>query len=134
MTTDFLAFPKDTTIENALKQIKERSFKVEPTQFVYIVDEANRLTGSTNFRRLILANPSEPIQNAAFRKTYSVHPDSSVKEVAYLMEKYKYYAISVVDKNNTLQGIITVDDILSQVIALAWRRLKKTKPKQPTII
>jgi magnesium transporter len=80
----------------------------------------------------MLANPPEPIQNVAFPKIYSVHLDSGVKEVAYLMEKYKYYALPVVDENNVLQGIITVDDVLSQVIAIAWRRLKKIKilPKQ----
>ncbi len=133
MITEYLAFTKDTSVESALKQIKERAFKVEPAQFVYIVDEDNHLIGSTNFRRLILANPQEPIQNVAFpKKTYFVHLNSSVKEVAYLMEKYKYYAIPVVDDNNALQGIITVDDILSQVISIAWRRLKKIKipPKQ----
>ena len=43
------------------------------------------------------------------------------------MDKYKYYAIPVVDEHNVLHGIITVDDILSQVIAIAWRRLKKIK-------
>jgi Mg/Co/Ni transporter MgtE len=43
------------------------------------------------------------------------------------MEKYQYYTIPVVDENNTLQGIVTVDDILSQVIAIAWRRLSKLK-------
>ena len=129
MTAEYLAFAKDTTVEAVLKQIKERTFKVEPAQFIYIVDENNQLIGSTNFRHLILANPQDPIQNAAFpRKTYSVHLDSSVKEVAYLMEKYKYYSIPVIDENNILQGIITVDDILSQVIAIAWRRLKKIKP------
>ncbi len=128
MTTEYLSFPKDTTVEAVLKQIKERIFKVEPAQFIYIVDENNHLIGSTNFRRLILANLQEPIQNVVFpKKTYSVHLDSSVKEVAYLMEKYKYYTIPVVDENNSLQGIITVDDILSQVIAIAWRRLKKIK-------
>jgi magnesium transporter len=129
MTAEYLAFAKDTTVEAVLKQIKERTFKVEPAQFIYIVDENNQLIGSTNFRHLILANPQDPIQNAAFpRKTYSVHLDSSVKEVAYLMEKYKYYSIPVIDENNILQGIITVDDILSHVIAIAWRRLKKIKP------
>jgi len=48
------------------------------------------------------------------------------------MEKYKYYAIPVVDEHYALQGIITVDDILSQLIAIAWRRLKRIKvqPKQ----
>ncbi len=132
MTTDFIAFAKDTAVELVLKQIKERSFKSEPAQFVYIVDEANHLIGSTNFRRLILADPREPVQKTAFPKMYFVHLNSEVKEVAYLMEKYKYYAIPVVDDNNVIQGIITVDDILTQVISIAWRRLKRIKvqPKQ----
>ncbi len=129
MTTEYLAFAKDTPVESVLKQIKERTFKVEPTQFVYIVDEQGHFIGSTNFRRLILAAPQDPVQAAAFPRTYSVQLDSSVKEVAYLMEKYKYYAIPVVDENKVLQGIVTVDDILSQVIAIAWRRFSKIKAK-----
>ncbi len=133
MTTEYMAFPKDTNVEAALKQIKERTFKTEPAQFVYILDENNRLIGATNFRRLILSNPQEPIQNAAFPKTYFVHLDSSVKEVAYLMDKYKYYVIPVIDENNLMQGIITVDDILGQVISIAWRRLKKIQAKKITL-
>ncbi len=127
-----MAILKDTTIEATLKQIKERSFKAEPAQFIYIVDEHNKLIGAANFRRLIQANPQNPIQSAAFPKTYSARLNSTIKEVAYLMDKYKYYVIPVVDEQNTLQGIITVDDILSQVISIAWRRLSKIKiqPKQ----
>lgn len=127
MTTEYVAFTRDTTVESALKQINERVFKVEPAQFVYIVDEQTHLIGSTNFRRLIASQPQDTVQKAAFPKTYFVHIDSSVKEIAYLMDKYKYYAIPVVDQNNVLQGIITVDDVLSQVISIAWRRLKKIK-------
>jgi len=127
MTTEYLAFLKNTPIESVLAQIKERVFKTEPAQFVYIVDENNRLVGCTNFRRLMLAPPQEPLEKAAFPKIYFVQINSSVKEVAYLMEKYKYYAIPVVDDNHILQGIITVDDILSQLISFAWRRLKKIK-------
>lgn len=132
MTTEYMAFTRGSIVEAVLKQIKEREFKVEPAQFVYIIDDAGHLTGATNFRRLMLANPQDPIETVAFPKTYYVHINSSVKEVAYLMEKYKYYAIPVVDDNNILQGIITVDDILSQLISIAWRRLKRIKvqPKQ----
>jgi magnesium transporter len=132
MTTEYMAFTRGSIVEAALKQIKEREFKVEPAQFVYIIDDAGHLTGATNFRRLMLANPQDPIETVAFPKTYYVHINSSVKEVAYLMEKYKYYAIPVVDDNHALQGIITVDDILSQLISIAWRRLKRIKvqPKQ----
>ncbi|MBP7217125.1 MAG: magnesium transporter [Candidatus Omnitrophica bacterium] len=132
MTTEYLAFSKDATVESVLQQIRERKFKVEPVQSVFIIDENNHLIGSTNFRRLILAGPQDSLQKAAFPKTYFVHPDSSVKEIAYLMERYKYYSIPVVDDDNVLRGIVTVDDVLSQVIALAWRRLKRVNvlPKQ----
>ncbi|MBU1727013.1 MAG: CBS domain-containing protein [Candidatus Omnitrophica bacterium] len=125
MTTEYLAFHKDATIEIVLKQIRERTFKSEPAQFVYILDEGNHLIGATNFRRLISANPMDTVQKAAFPKIFFVNLNSSVKEVAYLMEKYKYSAIPVVDDDNVMQGIITVDDILRQLIALAWRRLSK---------
>jgi len=127
MTTEHMAFVKDTPIESVLRQIKERVFKVEPVQFVYIIDENHRLVGCTNFRRLILANPQDLLEKAAFPKTYFVHLNSSVKEVAYLMEKYKYYAIPVVNEDHVLEGIVTVDDILTQVISIAWRRLKRIK-------
>jgi len=130
MTTEYIAFAKDITVQAALNQIRELKFKSEPAQFIYIIDESQHLISATNFRRLILADPAEPITNSAFPKTYFVRLDSSVKEVAYLMEKYKYFAIPVVDVNNILQGIITVDDILSQLIAFAWRRLKKIKIMQ----
>ncbi len=132
MTTEYLAFPQSMPIEEVLKQIKEHKFKVEPVQFVYLLDQDNHLVGATNFRRLLLANSHDPLQSAAYPKVYPVHLNSSVKEVAYLMEKYKYYVVPVVDDNQVMQGIITMDDILSQVIAIAWRRLKKIKmqPKQ----
>jgi magnesium transporter len=126
MTADYLAFPEDTPAGSALQQIKERPFRTEPIQVVYIVDPAGKLVGSTNLRRLILAEAWEPIKKAALLKTHSVHVDSSVKEIAYLMEKYKVFAIPVVDSNQVLQGVITVDDVLSQVIRLAWRRLRRS--------
>jgi len=125
MTIDFLAFKKGTRVAEVIQQIKGKQFKGETVQFVYIVDEENRLVASMNFQRLIAANPDDPVEQAAFPKTYFVKLDSSVKEVAYLMEKYKYNAIPVVDEHSVLKGIVTVDDILSQVIAIAWRRLKK---------
>jgi CBS domain-containing protein len=132
MTKDYMAFTKGTPVEAVIKSIKEREFKIEPIQFVYIVDEQNHFIGTANYRHLLMANPLDPVEKAAFAKAYFVRLDSSVKEVAYLMEKYKYYSIAVVDENNVLLGIITVDDILSQLISIAWRRLKKIKtlPKQ----
>jgi Mg/Co/Ni transporter MgtE len=85
------------------------------------------LQGSANYRRILLARPEDLIANVKFARTYYVHIDSSVKEVAYLMEKYKYNTIPVVDDAQALQGLVTVDDILEQLIAMAWRRMKHLK-------
>jgi magnesium transporter len=127
MTSDFLAVDGDTTVARVIELIRERKNKLEAVQYVYIVDHSLHLLGTANYRRLLLARPTETIGSIQLPKTYFVRPDSSLKEVAYLMEKYKYNAIPVVDERQIIQGIITVDDILEQLIAIAWRRMKRIK-------
>lgn len=129
MTTDYIEFHKDTSVGEALKTIREKAFPVEPIQYVYIVDENKRLLGLTNLRRLISAEADVPIISTAFPNTIYVHLDDGVREVAYLMEKYKCQALPVVNDNHILQGIITMDDILSQVIAIAWRKTRRRVPR-----
>jgi magnesium transporter len=132
MTSDYLAVGADTPITQVIELIRARKHGLELVQYVYIVDHEQHLLGATNFRRILLADPHQEISRIQLPKSYFVHLSSSVKEVAYLMEKYKYNSIPVVDNNQVLQGIITVDDILEQLIALAWRRIKRVKvvPKQ----
>lgn len=125
MTTECLSCRKGMTVGQVIQYIKEKSFKVEPAQYIYVVDDDNKLLASVSFKNLMLAANDDPVDKVVFPKTYFVTLDSSVKEVAYMMEKYKYYAIPVVDEHNVLKGIVTVDDVLSQVIAIAWRRLAK---------
>jgi magnesium transporter len=127
MTSDFLSVNGDTTVARVIELIRERKHKLEVVQYVYIVDHSMHLLGATNYRRILLADPKDEINRIRLPKTYYVHLDSSLKEVAYLMEKYKYNAIPVVDEGQVMQGIITVDDILEQLIALAWRRIKRVK-------
>lgn len=129
MTLDYMAIPKDTTVEAALNIIRGKSFSVEPIQYVYIVDENNKLVGLTNLRRFLSSPPEALITSTAFNHTAYVHLDDGVQEVAYLMEKYKYQALAVVNGEGILQGIITIDDILSQVIAIAWRKTRKKVPR-----
>ncbi len=125
MTTEYIALAKDMAIKDVLKEIKAESTKVETIQYVYIADEDNVLVGTTSLKRLIVADENDTILSAAFPKTISVNVDAGVKEVAYLMEKYRFFAIPVVDDDKKLQGIITLDDIFEQVVAIAWREFRK---------
>lgn len=130
MTTEYISFPENITVEDALKKIEESSFDVETIQYVYIINEKGVLIGSTNMRRLISSDPKQEILKTVFPKTIYVNINASVKEVAYFMDKYKCHAIPVIDDNNILCGIITIDDVLKQVISLAWGRLKRRKIKR----
>jgi len=130
MTTEFFALLEQMTVGEALEMIKIDSSKPESVQYMYIVDKDGQLLGATNLRRLISLDSSENVLKAKLRKNIYIYPDDSVKEIAILMDKYKINVLPVVNEEKNLQGIIAVDDILDQLISIAWRRWRK---KNPTI-
>jgi CBS domain-containing protein/sporulation protein YlmC with PRC-barrel domain len=122
MTTEFVSLPDTIRAGAAIDYIKTSTPEFELVPYIYIVDEKNHLKGITTVRRLLFACPNDSILATAFPKTLYVHLSDSVKEVAYFMDKYKFSTIPVVDENKVLHGIITMDDILSQLISIAWRK------------
>jgi Mg/Co/Ni transporter MgtE len=127
MTTEYVAMPETTSVESAIDFIRKQTKEYDTVPYIYIVDEKSRLKGVTTIRRLLFADPKDLITKTAFQKTLSVYLGDSAKEIAYFMDKYKVSAIPVVDENKTMHGIITMDDILSQVISIAWRK----RPRLP---
>lgn len=127
MTTELVSMQETMTVEAAIDYIKTQTKEFDVVLYIYIVDEKNHLKGVTTVRRLLFADPKDPIIKTAFGYTFSVHLNDSVKEVAYLMDKYKTSNIAVIDENKVLHGIITMDDILSQVISIAWRKRRPAK-------
>jgi Mg/Co/Ni transporter MgtE len=81
----------------------------------------------TTIRRLLFADPKDNVLKTSFEKPLHIYLNNSAKEIAYFMDKYKISAIPVIDENRVMHGIITMDDILSQVISIAWRK----RPKMP---
>ncbi|MFC1708866.1 magnesium transporter MgtE N-terminal domain-containing protein [Candidatus Omnitrophota bacterium] len=128
MTTEFFALSQQMTVGEALDMIKMDTSKPVSMQYMYILDNDAHLLGFTNLRRLISLDPKENILKAKFRKNIYVYPDDSVKEVAVLMDKYKLNVLAVVNEEKVIQGVITVDDILDQLIGIAWRRWRKKNP------
>lgn len=128
MTTELVSISESISVEAAIDYIKNKTREYDVVPYIYIVDEKNHLKGVTTVRKLLFADSKDNITKAAFPKTLYVYLNNSVKEVAYFMDKYKVSAIPVIDENKVLQGIITADDILSQVISIAWRkRVPKAK-------
>jgi len=122
MTTEYVAINETTSIGAAIEHIKNNTREFDVVPYIYLTDDKNRLKGITTVRRLLFEDSKETALKTAFPKTFYVYLNNSVKEVAHLMDKYKISSIAVVDENKILHGIITMDDILSKVIAIAWRK------------
>jgi magnesium transporter len=122
MTTEFLEIPKNISVAEAIALIKEKTPEVETIYYLYITNESKQLIGTTTLRRLIAADPTTSVEQTIFPKPVYVYLNTPMKEVAFLMDKYKVSALPVINKEKHLQGIITVDDILHHVIPIAWRR------------
>lgn len=122
MTTEFVSMSETLTVESAIEYIKNQTKEFEVVPYIYLVDDKNHLKGITTIRRLLFAEAKDAVLKTAFPKILYVYLNNSAKEVAYFMEKYKISTIPVIDENKILHGVIAMDDILSQVISIAWRR------------
>lgn len=122
MTTEYIAVLETMPVKDVIAKIMESNLRSEMIYYVYILDEKNHLVGSTTLKGLLSANPDDNVIVTSLPRTVDVHLNDGVKEVAFLIEKYRLFALPVIDDEDVLQGIITVDDILEQLLSLIWRR------------
>lgn len=122
MTTEYIAVPVGYTAAETLELLRKEAADVEAIYYLYVVDKERHLLGVCSMRDLIKANPDDKI--ASFMKTDPIKVELSTEqeEVARLVAKYNLLAVPVVDKENVLHGIVTVDDAIDVVIPTAWKR------------
>ncbi len=125
MTTEFITLPQTITVSEAIVKIRENTLRSETIYYAYVVDENQKLLGSVTLKHLLMANPEQPVTEVMFKKPIFVHADDSVRSVAFKLDKYNMFVVPVVNHDGILQGIITIDDILSKVISIAWKRRAK---------
>lgn len=115
MTTEFVAIRQDITAARAIDVLRETAPEAETVYYVYVIDSKNRLVGIITLRELIVADPNALIESIMNRAVISVSVDMDQEEVAKVVSKYNFLAVPVVDKDNSLLGIITVDDIIDVI-------------------
>ena len=112
MTPDYFALEEDTTVSEAITALQRRSEEFEMAFYLYVVDSRNHLLGVVSLRQLLLTQPSTPLRKVMISDVIKVTTDADQEEVAKLVATYNLLAVPVVDEENKLAGIITVDDIL----------------------
>ncbi|HSI68327.1 MAG TPA: magnesium transporter [Planococcus sp. (in: firmicutes)] len=112
MTTEFVAIPKNSTVRSAMNILRNAAPKAETIYYVFVVDEEKRLSGIVTLRDLIIADEDTLIEDIMNERVVSVSVGEDQEEVARMIKDYDFLALPVVDFQDHLLGIITVDDII----------------------
>lgn len=112
MTTEFVTIPENSTVRSAMTILKNEAPSAETIYYIFIVNEKNRLTGVVSLRDLIIAEEDTLIQEIMNDRVVSVLVSEDQEDVARKMQDYNLLAMPVVDFQQHLLGIVTVDDII----------------------
>lgn len=112
MTKDFLSVRKDKTIGDAVEEFRKTVYPLESISYIYVTDQDNRLVGVSTLRHLITCEKDATLGKLMNTHLVKVEPEDNVNTVASLFKKYKFMALPVVDKEDVLKGIITLQDIM----------------------
>lgn len=121
MTTEFATLPGRLTASEALERLRAFARELELIYYIYLFDPGGRLEGVVTIRHLLLASPTARLEDIMRRDPVSVRPDDTPERVAEITEKYNLLAVPVLDPQGRLLGIVTVDDVLTHMTALAWK-------------
>jgi magnesium transporter len=114
MNPHVFALNEDMTVGEAITEL-QNARDVEMVFYLYVVDERRHLVGVVSLRRLLLVSPETPLKRIMTADLLSVRVDTDQEEVARLVASYNLLAIPVVDEENKLVGVITVDDVIDVI-------------------
>jgi CBS domain-containing protein len=122
MTTEFVALDEALTAAGAIDRLRELEPDAETIYYVYVTDDDGRLVGVLSLRDLIVAAPTVTIGSVLTREPIAVGVLAGQDEVAEVVAHYNLLAVPVVDDEERLVGIVTVDDAIDTVIPTAWKK------------
>lgn len=112
MTTEYVVIPENSTARSAMTILRNAAPEAETIYYIFVVNEENKLTGVVSLRDLIICDEDTLIRSIMNERVVSVSVSEDQEEVARMIKDYNFLAVPVVDFQNHLLGIITVDDIL----------------------
>lgn len=115
MSTEVFALGEETTAGEAILKLQHDSDSAEVVFYLYVVNDHGHLVGVLSLRELVRAPRDLPIRELMITDIIRVSDDQDQEEVARLVARYNLLALPVIDANNRLVGVVTVDDIIDVI-------------------
>jgi len=110
MTTEFISLQRDMTAEQALAKVRRQAREKETIYTLFVTDGTGKLEGVLSLQGLLMADGDSLVEGAMSRKPISVSTDTDQEKVARTLQELDLLAIPVVDRDDRLVGIVTIDD------------------------
>jgi len=115
MTVEYITLKVNMSVEEAFERIRKTGANKETIYTLYVLDSSRHLVGVCTVKELLLSEKDVRIKDLMETQIISVETDTDQEEVAKLFAKYDFLALPVVDKENRMVGIITIDDALDVI-------------------
>ena len=112
MTVEYMDLKEHQTVAEAIQRIRKVGVDSETINICYVLDNTRTLVGTVALRYLLLSEPDAIIGDIMHRNVIAIHTQMDQEEVARQFKKYEFTAMPVVDNEDRLVGIITVDDVV----------------------
>ncbi len=122
MTSEVVTMPEHLTCQQTIDRLREIAPKAELIYYVYVVDDEERLKGVISLRDLVISIPDRPIREIMVQSVIHVYVEDHADQVAQIIGRYNLLAVPVVDEEEKLLGMITVDDTLERLLPPERRR------------
>ncbi len=122
MSPDFVSVYRQATADEALDRVRRSTLADEMLASVYVMDAKHRFVGCVSLAALVRADPEAGIVNLDVQEIPHLIPEADFEEVARLMADYNLIAAPVLDPEERMIGVVTVDDVLEVLLPKGWRR------------
>jgi len=110
MTTEYISLKKDIVVEQALAKVRKQAKDKETIYTLFVTDNSKKLEGVLSLKELLMADGDSSVEDTMTKNAIKVSTDTDQEEVARILKELDLLAIPVVDKEDRLVGIVTIDD------------------------
>lgn len=125
MTTEYVRLREGLTVGEALSKIRRQDEDKETIYYAYVTDDNRKLVSVVSLRQLLFTFPDVLIRDIAGDRVVKVKTETPQEEVALVMKRYDLIALPVVDREDRLVGIITIDDVVDIIEEEATEDIQK---------
>lgn len=115
MTTQFIAIRQDWSVEKSLDYIRSQKERGEPVNVIFVTDEERHLITDMPLKQFVMGKPKDPVSSLISGPVISINATAGREEAVRTMQHYDLEVLPVVDEDNVLLGIVTVDDVMDVV-------------------